>query len=90
MSGDARLEQALAEITRAAIEIDGAEAVLIGGGPLGRVAAGLARRVTIPVIEPVAAGVARLAERLGLTSNHGTTAADGGDGPLPEPADHGG
>lgn len=84
MGDDVRLVRALAEIAIAAVEIDGAEAVLIGGGPLGPIAAALARRVAIPVIEPVAAGVAHLAERLGLAVRRGPTAADAR---RPEPAD---
>lgn len=70
MGDEGRLERALAEIAVAAVTQDGAEAVLVGGGPLGPVAAMLARRLSVPVIEPVAAGVALLAERLGLTCDH--------------------
>lgn len=66
MGDEDRLERALSEVAVAAVVQDGAEAVLVGGGPLGPVAATLARRLSVPVIEPVAAGVALLAERLGL------------------------
>lgn len=66
MGDETRLERALIEIAVAAVEEDGAAAVLVGGGPLGPVAAALARRLSVPVIEPVAAGVSLLAERLGL------------------------
>jgi Asp/Glu/hydantoin racemase len=66
MGDEDRLERALTEVAVAAVTRDGAEAVLVGGGPLGPVAAALARRLSVPVIEPVAAGVALLCERLGL------------------------
>lgn len=70
MGDEGRLERALVEVAVAAVTLDGAEAVLVGGGPLGPVAAMLARRLSVPVIEPVAAGVAFIAERLGLTCDH--------------------
>lgn len=65
MDDEDRLARELAEIAVAAVEQDGAEAVLVGGGPLGPVAVALARRVAVPVIEPVAAGIALIAERIG-------------------------
>ena len=71
MGDEGRLERALVEIALAAVAQDGAEAVLVGGGPLGPVAAGVAERVAIPVIEPIAAGVVLIAERLGLAPEPG-------------------
>ncbi|MFE0753682.1 aspartate/glutamate racemase family protein [Inquilinus sp. NPDC058860] len=59
-----RLEQALADAVVLAIERDGAEAVVIGGGPLGRAAGALERRFAVPVIGPVPAAVRRLARLL--------------------------
>ncbi|CAG2159869.1 aspartate/glutamate racemase family protein [Cupriavidus numazuensis] len=49
------LETALAAAVQSCIETDGAQAVVIGGGPLGRAAEALSRRFAIPVIGPVPA-----------------------------------
>lgn len=51
----AALEAALAEAVQACVEADGAQAVVIGGGPLGRAAQALSTRFAIPVIGPVPA-----------------------------------
>lgn len=57
----ARLEEALAaEVGRCFAE--GAEAVIIGGGPLGRAAAGLERRFASPVIAPLTAAAHAIAK----------------------------
>ncbi|GGG42815.1 aspartate/glutamate racemase family protein [Chelatococcus composti] len=61
----ARLEAALAAAVDAAVEEDGAEAVIIGGGPLARVAKLLTPRSSVPIIEPVPAAVRRA---IGLAS----------------------
>jgi Asp/Glu/hydantoin racemase len=50
-----RLEAALAVEVDRCLRHDGAEAVIIGGGPLGQAAVGLARRFAVPVIAPLAA-----------------------------------
>lgn len=55
----ARLAEALAEATTACFG-DGAEAVIIGGGPLGQAAAALEARFAKPVIGPIPAAVRRL------------------------------
>lgn len=52
----AALEETVAEC----FATDGAEAVIIGGGPLSQAAAALARRFKQPVIAPVAAAVRHL------------------------------
>ncbi len=59
MADPDRLRSALAAAVRGCIE-DGAEAVIIGGGPLGRVAAELQPLVPIPVVAPIPSAVARL------------------------------
>lgn len=59
------LEDALAEAVRRCIEDDGAEAVVIGGGPLGRAAAALQSRWNVPVIAPIPAAARRLLALLG-------------------------
>jgi Asp/Glu/hydantoin racemase len=55
-----RLVEALAEAVRQSIDDDGAQAVIIGGGPLGEAAIALAPRFTTPIIAPIPAAVRRL------------------------------
>ena len=54
------LQAALAEAVRQCIEEDQAEAVIIGGGPLGQVALELAPQFHVPIIAPISAAVRRL------------------------------
>lgn len=58
------LEDALEQAVRACVECDGAEAVVIGGGPLGQAAMALARRFSVPVIAPIPAAVRYLLKAL--------------------------
>jgi len=51
------LVEALAEAARRSFECDEAEAVVIGGGPLGQAATAVAARFTTPIIAPVPAAV---------------------------------
>ena len=60
-----RLVEALAGAVREAIELDGAEAVIIGGGPLGQAAIALAPRFTMPIIAPIPAAMRRLLTLIG-------------------------
>lgn len=55
-----RLRAALAQAVRACHEEDGAEAVIIGGGPLAGAAAQLRRALPVAIVEPVPAAVRRL------------------------------
>lgn len=55
-----QLEESLATAVEACIELDGAEAVVIGGGPLGQAAIGLARRFSVPIIAPIPAAMRKL------------------------------
>ena len=57
MADSARLEAALEAVARDALARTGAEAVIIGGGPLAAVAAALRPRFAVPIIEPVPAAV---------------------------------
>jgi len=57
------LEQALAHAVRACLE-DGAQAVIIGGGPLGQAALRLARQFDVPIIAPISAAVRRLTAQM--------------------------
>jgi len=54
------LVDALAEAARRSIECDDAEAVVIGGGPLGQAAIAVAARFATPIIAPVPAAMRRL------------------------------
>jgi len=54
------LAEALAEAVRACIESDGAQAVIIGGGPLGEAAEQIRPRFDPPVLGPIPLAVARL------------------------------
>ncbi|MEM5277930.1 aspartate/glutamate racemase family protein [Cupriavidus taiwanensis] len=58
-------EQRLAGAVQACID-DGAQAVIIGGGPLGEAARALGQRFAIPVIGPIPAACEALARALGL------------------------
>ncbi len=60
-----RLENMLAQAVIDCIELDGAQAVVIGGGPLGQAATGLARRFDVPIIAPIPSAMRRLADMLG-------------------------
>jgi Asp/Glu/hydantoin racemase len=60
-----RLAAALAEAVRQAIWCDGAEAVAIGGGPLGQAAIALAPLFATPIIAPIPAAVRRVLRAIG-------------------------
>jgi allantoin racemase len=60
-----RLVTALADAVQCCIRDDKAEAVVIGGGPLGAAATVLASRFAVPVIAPIPAAVRRLMALLG-------------------------
>ncbi|SES39498.1 aspartate/glutamate racemase family protein [Rhizobium sp. NFR03] len=65
LTGDPdRLNEALAIAVRQSLELDGADVVIIGGGPLGRAAAALQQQVSAPVIAPIASAVAFLLARM--------------------------
>ncbi|PSO18817.1 aspartate/glutamate racemase family protein [Bradyrhizobium sp. MOS003] len=55
-----RLLAALAGAVEACIVQDGAEAVIIGGGPLGEAARQLQPMFTVPIIAPISSAVARI------------------------------
>ncbi|MFC5519803.1 aspartate/glutamate racemase family protein [Polaromonas jejuensis] len=60
----AALQAALADAVAACIEIDHAQAVVIGGGPLGQAAQALSTRFDVPVIGPVPAACRSLLRKL--------------------------
>nr|WP_286202930.1 aspartate/glutamate racemase family protein [Rhizobium lusitanum] len=63
-----RLQAELAFAVEQAFDLDGAEAVIIGGGPLGQAAVELGRRFSRPVIAPITAAVALLLLQIKATS----------------------
>ncbi|MFC5736522.1 aspartate/glutamate racemase family protein [Sinirhodobacter huangdaonensis] len=67
MSDEARMSAALIAIARQC-ETDGAEALLLGGGPLARALTAVADASPLPIIEPVSAGLRQALTALGLTS----------------------
>lgn len=66
MADEARMKAALIAIARQC-ETDGAEALLLGGGPLARAATAVADAIPLPIIEPVSAGLRYALNTLGLT-----------------------
>lgn len=75
LTGDrAALTQALGEAVAACIA-DRAEAVIIGGGPLGEAAEALEARFSAPVIAPIPCAVASLLERTPNAQREGRRAA---------------
>ncbi len=67
------LEDALGQAVKRCLEEDKAEAVIIGGGPLGQAALGLARKFNAPVIAPISAAVRRLSALIQLAPALATT-----------------
>ena len=61
------LEEALALAVEAAVERDGAEAVVIGGGPLAVAARALRRRFSVEIVEPLPAAVRRVQQLVSLS-----------------------
>jgi allantoin racemase len=60
-----RLVEALRQVVATCIEQDKAEAVIIGGGPLGNAAIALTPMFSIPVIAPIPAAVQRMVGLVG-------------------------
>jgi allantoin racemase len=61
-----RMTEALRHAVSECVELDKAEAIVIGGGPLGNAATALAPMFSIPVIAPIPAAVRRLMSSLNL------------------------
>jgi Asp/Glu/hydantoin racemase len=66
MAAPAELESGLLALAKRAVAELGAQAIVIGGGPLGRTAIALRGKVGVPVVEPIPEAVLRLAEVMGL------------------------
>lgn len=65
------LTQALGEMVEACITADKAQAVIIGGGPLGEAAETLETRFSIPVIAPIPCAIASLLEQIPSAQHRG-------------------
>lgn len=59
----AEKEQAIAELSREAVEKDGADVVILGGAPLAGLAPRLRAQVPVPLVDPIVAAV-KMAEAL--------------------------
>ena len=68
MATPVELESALQVLAQQAVTELGAEAIVIGGGPLGRVAKALSGKVDVPVIEAIPEAVRYLASALGAAA----------------------
>ena len=68
MQSAADLEHRLYELAVHAVSALGAQAIVVGGGPLGRVARALGGRLDVPVIEPIPEAVRHIARVLGAAS----------------------
>ena len=60
-----RLQAALAQVVQTLIARDGAEAVIIGGGPLAQAAMVLQPMFSIPIVAPIPAAVRRIIRVIG-------------------------
>jgi allantoin racemase len=67
MSDEARMRAALIAMAREC-QRDGAEALLLGGGPLARTATAVAAASALPIVEPVSAGLRQTLAALGLAT----------------------
>jgi len=63
-----KLHDALALVVAECIERDGAQAVVIGGGPLGQAARSLAPYFGVPIIAPIPAAMRLMMQRLGTAN----------------------
>lgn len=70
MRDPAQLRVALAGAVEACIAQDGAEAVIIGGGPLGEAARQLQPMFTVPVVAPIPSAVARIIRLISACTPH--------------------
>ncbi|MFC7460023.1 aspartate/glutamate racemase family protein [Hydrogenophaga defluvii] len=62
------LSDALLEACEAAVRLDGAESIVIGGGPLAAAADSLSARLSVRVVNPVSAAVRLACARLGASA----------------------
>jgi Asp/Glu/hydantoin racemase len=68
MRSPSDLDRSLSELAvRAVAKLD-VEAIVVGGGPLGRVARALRDKLSVPVIEPIPEAIRHVGRRLGAVS----------------------
>lgn len=82
MGDPAELEKRLERASEIAISKDGAEAIIIGGGPLAVYARVLAQRFAVPIIEPIPAAVRLAVKRAANCGQAFRKSADGADSGL--------
>ncbi len=68
MRSPERLQSALLQACREAVEQDGAQSIVIGGGPLAYAARDIATQLELRVVDPVCAAVRLACVRAGLTT----------------------
>jgi Asp/Glu/hydantoin racemase len=73
-SDPAALRAELADAVRQSFSLDGAEAVIIGGGPLGQAASELEPTFSAPLIAPIPAAIELLLRKLEIASATATAA----------------
>ncbi len=78
-----RLRTALEGAVRECFELDGAEAVIIGGGPLGQAADDLQQVLSAPVIAPIRSAVELLLAQIAQSRPAGARIPDGHTCPAP-------
>lgn len=66
MHSASSLQAALLQVCRDAMALDGAQSIVIGGGPLAQAALAIAAQLRIRVVDPVAAAVRLACARAGL------------------------
>lgn len=68
MAAPAELERGLLALARRAVAELGAQAIVVGGGPLGRSAIALSGKVGVPVVEPIPEAVLHVTKAMGLAA----------------------
>jgi Asp/Glu/hydantoin racemase len=68
MRSPSDLARSLRELALRAVDELGAQAIIVGGGPLGRVARSLRETLSVPIIEPIPAAVCYIGKMLGVPS----------------------
>ena len=68
MAAPAELERGLLALARRAVAELGAQAIVVGGGPLGRSAIALRGKVGVPVVEPIPEAVLHVTKAMGLAA----------------------
>lgn len=81
MANAGLLEDALVTACREAMSLDRAQSIVIGGGPLAYMVPRLRARISIPIVEPIAAAI-RLTEQRVTKTNQGEAQGQRCDAPV--------